>query len=300
MRAGHMSMRLELGFILALGLGAAAQAQTTADCDTLSAAVQTAVGVGLPALLAGRDGDWCALDGARLVGDGPVRVSAESLRIRGEVTDGELLALEVDAGGLRVTPSLTNRDMPGWLRDLLRLQRTDLHLALRRDEAADLLALDNLHLSLSGGSELVLAAQVAGGRLSAASVLTGRVTALHLEWSNDGRVLRPVIEALGTAIAPDASGTTSVDTARSALLGLVGVLPSEVVPEASAKALSEFVRALPQGRGRLVVDFTSDSGIGAAQLGLLAMSDAPMGAQALGRVFAGSEVSASWTPGLTP
>lgn len=291
--------RSAAGILLAL-LASPAAGETVASCDTLIAAVETLTGLSLSTPTSAMQDGWCVLDGARLTGEGAPQVSAERLRLLGTEAEGELLSLEIDGNGLRARPALNDRDMPGWLRDLLRLQSAEVHLRIWRDEAADRLVLEGGQLRLSGGGELILTAGIAGARLSVASLLTGRVTALHLEWVNDGRTLRPLMEALGAGVELRSSGTQAVLAARAALLGVVHSIPEGSLPEADSEALEGFVAALPQGRGRLVLDFGSETGIGAAQLGLLALSDDPAGPEALGRLLADAVLRVDWQPGLAP
>ena len=298
MSGGPMPMRLSLGLVLGLLAGPAGA--EPAACPALVAAVEGVTGLDLTAPPAGAEDGWCVLDGARSSGGRDVRVTVERLRLRGEAAGEALLSLELDARGLRVTPALNNRDMPGWLRDLMRLQSAELGLSLRVDEAGDRLLIERGVLRLSGGSELALTAEVAGAGLSAASMLTGRVTKLSVDWKNDGPTLRSAMEAMGVQLKPGATGTKAVLAAREALSGLVEAVPQGSLPEDSAKALTAFIAALPQGRGQLVLMFGSESGIGAAQLGLLALSDDPSGPEALARLFGGVDVAAGWQPGLAP
>ena len=187
-----------------------------------------------------------------------------------------------------------------FLRDLLRLQSAEVHLALRRDEAGDLVRVERGHLGLSGGGELIVTGEIAGAELAASSVLTGRVSRLHLEWLNDGRTLRPLLEVWGQGLEAGATGTKAVMAARAALQGAVSAVPGTSLGETDAKAVEAVIQALPQGRGRVSVDVASDSGIGAAQLAVLAMADDPTGPEALARFFKGTRVSVAWTPGLAP
>ncbi len=296
---GAVPMRREAALVVALLAGPAGAEPVPADCAALTALVAGVVDGDLVAPPAAMRDGWCVLDGARSSG-GDVRVSAEELRVRGEVLGERLVALEIEGEGLRVAPALNNRDMPDWLRDLVRLQSAELRLALRRDEAGDLLRVERGHLGLSGGAELVVWGEIAGADLAVSSLLAGRVSRLHLEWLNDGRTLRPVLEALGAQLEPGATGTEAVLAARAALNGAVSAVPETVLGEANAGALEAVIQALPQGRGRLVLDVASDTGIGAAQLGMLALADDPTGPEALARVFRGARVSVAWTPGLAP
>ncbi len=290
-------MRLRLGLLLILLAGPVAAGP--AGCDLLISSVEAGTGLLLNAPPAGMQDGWCVLDGASAAGEG-LRISAEKLRLRGEAEAGQLLALEVTGQGLRVAPTLGNRDMAGWLRDLLRLQSASVHLALRRDEAGDRLLVEQGLLNLSGGAELLLTGEVAGAELAGASLLTGRVIGLHLEWKSDGRTLRPLVEALGAKLEPGAEGPMAVLAARGALSGVIKAMPGESLPEEASTALQGFVAALPQGRGRLVLDLAAPTGIGAAQLGLLALAEDPTSAQALARLFSGTQITANWTPGLSP
>ena len=299
MSAGPMSMHLRLGMLLALLAGPVA-GETPATCDALVGAVESLTGLRVSAPPASAADGWCVLDGARLTGDRAPQTSVERLRLAGTEAEGELLSMEIDGAGLRMRPALNDSDMPGWLRDLMRLQSAEVHLRISRDAAADRLVLEDGRLGLSGGGELLVTAGIAGARLSAPSMLTGRVTTLHLEWRNDGRTLRPVMEALGAEVDSQATGTQAVLAARAALLRVVEALPEASLPEAAAEALAGFVAELPQGRGRLVLDFGSEVGIGAVQIGLLALADDPLSPEALARLFAGSVIGASWQPGLAP
>lgn len=294
-----MAMRLRAGMLLVL-LAGPLGAEPAADCAGLVGLVEAATGSSLTAPPAAMDGDWCVLDGAHSTGDEAVRVSVERLRIRGETAGDALLALEIVAEGVRVTPPLNDRDMAGWLRDLLRLQTASVHLALRRDAAGDRLLVEAGRLSLSGGSELILTAEIAGAGLSVASLPAGRVTGLHLEWKNEGRTLRPVLEAMGARLEPGATGTQAVLASRAALTGGIAALPGASLPDDAAEALAGFVTALPQGRGRLVLDLAAEPGIGAVDLGLLALAEEPMAPEALARLFRGAQIGAVWTPGMAP
>lgn len=294
-----MPTRLKLGVALALGLAGPVKAEP-AGCVRLVAAVEGAAELTLLAPPAGTRDGWCVLDGARSTGAGAVRVSVATLRLKGEDDGGRLLSFEMEATGLRVAPAPNNRDVPDWLRDLMRLRTADVQLALRHDQAGDLLLIESVRLALSGGGEFDLAGEVAGAGMSAASLLTGRVISLRLVWKNDGRTLRPLMQALGERLEPEAKAVSAVDTAREGLRWLVEALPEGSLAEGAAEALDSFILALPNGRGRLVLDFGSDSGIGAAQLGLLAMADDPASQKTLERFFSGTRISASWTPGIQP
>lgn len=293
-------MRIRLGIALAIGLAGSVGAETAADCAVLVGAVEGLTGLSLSAPPSGTDAGWCVLDGARLTGDGAPRITLQRLRIMGEVEGEELRSLEIAGEGLRIAPMLNDDEMPAWLRDLLRLQTADLRLELLHDAAAGRLVLRDGHLGLSQGSELTLMAEIAGGGLSVPSILSGRLTSLHLEWKNDGRTLRPVLEALGQRLEPGATGLAALDAARTGAQGVVRAMPTGSLAAGAAEALDRLVGALPQGRGRLVLDFASEAGIGAAQLGLLALAENPASPEALARLFAGSRISADWAPGLAP
>lgn len=275
-------------------------AATPADCDALVIGVRTLTGIGLDAPPAPMAGDWCVLDGARVSAASGVRITADRLRLRGRADAGTLMSLEVESRGVRVLPGLGEREMPDWLRDMSRLQTADLRLDLRRDEAADVLRLVDFRLALSGGGALALEAEVAGAGLEPGTVLAGRLTRLRADWISDGRTLRPALAAWGARLEPGADGARAVDAAREALVALAGELPRAAVPEAAQEDLRAALRALPQGRGRLVVDLVSDRGIGAADLGVLALARDPAGSEALARFLADSRLEIDWQPGIAP
>lgn len=299
MSVGHSRMRLRLALVAGLAAGPVA-GQTAAPCEALVGAVRDLTGLALSALPAPDVEGWCLLDGARLTAEGAPRITAQRLRIRGEVSQGAVLALDLDIAGLRVTPALGDRDIEGWLRDLMRLQTADLRLSVRRDDAADVLVLEEGYLALSGGSELKLSARIAAARLAAASVLTRRVTELQLDWKNDGRTLRPAMEALGQGLAEGVSGNDAIDATRLALRQTADNLPEALFQGAARDELDALIAALPQGRGRLQLGFASDAGIGATGLAIAALSDDPFSPEALERVFAGATLSLDWQAGLAP
>jgi hypothetical protein len=292
-----MPMRLEAGLILALALAQPVAADPAA-CPVLVAALEGATGLDLSAPPAPDVAGWCVLDSVRSAG--AVRVSAETLQVRGETAGDGLVVLELEGSGLKVAPALNNRAMPDWLRDLLRLQSADMRLSLRRDEALDVLLVDRARVILSGGGELALTGEVAGADLVAASLLTARVTRLQVRWKNDGRTLRPVMEALGAELQPGTQGTEAVLAARQALQGVAAALPADSLDDAAREALTEVIEALPQGRGTLDLELASEAGIGAAQLGLLALAEDPTGPKALQRLFIGSRLVIGWSPGIAP
>ncbi len=296
-------MRVRLGALLVLlasPVVGSPVAAATADCVALVGAVERLTGLTISAPPAGPEGGTCVLDGARLTGEGAPRITLQTLRIGGTVSEGRVQSLDIDGAGLRVAPALIDRDMAGWLRDLLRLQTAEVRLSLRRDDARDLLLLDNGALVLSGGGELRLSGELAGADLSSSSLVAGRVTKLYLEWKNEGRSLRPIMEAAGGALAEGATGSDAVEAARAALLDIAEALPPGSFSGGSLDEVKQLFRDLPLGRGRLVVRMASPDGIGAVQLAFLALADDPSGPKALGQFLAGTSLSVDWQPGLQP
>ncbi len=292
-------MRLRLALVLALAAGPGA-AETPVPCAGMPEALRDLSGLTVSAPPAAMAGGWCVLDGARLTGAGVPTVAAGRLRARAGAEGAEVLSLEVEGQGLRLAPGLQERDLPGWLRDLLRLQTADLRLALRRDPGEDRLMVDEARLELSGGSALRLSAEASGAGLSARDLPSGRLHRLRLDWRSDGRSLRPALAAWGAAVEPGAEGGAAVEVARGALMALVAALPEAALGEAGRTELEAAVRALPQGRGRLVAELVAERGIGAAELGLLALSRDPASPEALARLLAGSRLEIDWQPGIVP
>jgi hypothetical protein len=184
------------------------------------------------------------------------------------------------------------------LRAIFRLQTVDLR-GTAATEAGGALRLSDVDLRLSGGTRLTLAARIAGADLTPASWAGGALTELDLDWKSDGRLARPVMELLGEAAAGE-GGDAAVDAARGALAGLVAALPEASLAPGTRDELAAMVADLPQGRGRLVLRLVAEDGIGAARLGLAALRDAPLGAEALAGLLAGATLSADWQPGLSP
>lgn len=289
-------MRLRLAVLLALLAGPVVA--ETAPCPELKAALEAATGSRMTAPAAGPDGDWCVFDGAVLQAEGAPDILARQLRLRGQKVDGVLTELALAAGGVSVKPGFGARDMDPTLRETLRLQTADLSFVA--SVGAEGLALRDVRLSLSGGTELALEADIAGAGLSAGALLPGRLTRLDIDWRNDGRLLRPAMQAWGEGLVDGATGDAGVDAARLALRHLAQNLPAALFAGDGQKRLEAMLDALPQGRGRLRLAFRSSEGIGAAQVGIAALSDDPLGPKALARLFSGAEMTVDWTPRIAP
>ena len=294
-----MPMRLRLAFILGLAAGPGV-AETAVDCAGMPDLLRDLSGLSVTAPPAAMAGDWCVMDGARLSAEGAPGITVAQLRARATADGPDILSLAVEARGLRLAATPQDRGMPDWLRDLLRLQSADLRLTLRREVEADRLLLDLARLELSGGTTLDLSGALAEAEIAPRSLLSGRLLQLRVEWRSDGRTLRPALAAWGALLKPGSAEGDAVDAARGALLALAAALPSGAVGEVARKELEAAIRALPQGRGRLTAELVSDLGIGAADLGLLALSRDPAGPDALARFLAGSRLDIDWQPGIVP
>jgi hypothetical protein len=292
-------MRMRLSLLLLGVLASPLRAETLpTDCATLSAALGAVPGYRLTVPPQGDAEGWCVLDGAKFSGDAPPRVDAtvDQLRLRGEGVDGQMTLFAVDLAGLRLRPKLADREMDDRLRGLMRLQSADLAFEARLDPASGLVSLSDLALELSGGTQLEVSAELAGGGLSIAQLAAGRLTALRVIWHNDGRLLRPILEMS----APDLSGSKAVDAARAKLAALVESLPGAAIDDDSRAALKAMVKALPQGRGRLVLDLDVPDGIGAARLLVAGMAEDPLAPEALAALLDGAKIAATWEPGIAP
>ncbi|OYX24335.1 MAG: hypothetical protein B7Z10_09365 [Rhodobacterales bacterium 32-66-7] len=158
--------------------------------------------------------------------------------------------------------------------------------------------LRDLKLVLSGGSELAGSADIAGADLQ--SLASGRLTGLMLDWRLDGRLLRPVMEAIGGRLDPAASGNLAVDVTRSALRRVTDALPDAMLSGDSRSALDRAVTALPVGRGRLRLALTVAEGIGAARLIVAGVADNPLAPEPLATLFEGATLAVTWEPGVAP
>ncbi len=294
----HLSAAL---LFLSLATPLAAE-PVAADCAALTAALGALGGYDLTVPPLGPQDGWCVLDGAALRSDRPGQpaLTADRLRLRGSVVGAALVGLEVDLSGLRVAFKAGDVAVDDRLRGLVRLQTADLRLWAGVDPATGVLTLRNGVLALSGGTEVTFAATGTAAALSGAALLSGRLASLDLGWRNDGRLLRPVMEMLGEGLVDSAQGATAVDAARLALRQLVENLPAAALVDDSGDELGQWVAALPQGRGRLVLSLVATDGIGAAQLLVTGLQDDPLGPAALAQVLSGAQVTASWTPGLAP
>ena len=269
-----------------------------AACPALVAAFKDVTGYAVTAPPSAEEAGWCGLDRAALRAEGAPQLAAERLRLRGETAEGALVALDLEAAGLRVAPGLGSRDMDPVVRETLRLQAAEVTATLRVGPEG--LALRDARLRLSGGTEVKLEADVAGAGLSAGALVLGRLTRLDLDWRNDGKLLRPAMQAWGEGLVDGALGEARVDAARLALRQIVGNLPVAMFPGEGLDRLEAVIDALPQGRGRLRVEFRFGGGIGLAEVGVAALSDDPLGPEALARLFRGAEVTVDWQPGIAP
>lgn len=281
-----------------LGLLAGPVAAEPAGCPELAAALEGLTGYQVAAPPAGPVGGWCVFDRAVLKAEGGRDLAAERLRLRGDLAEGALVELAVVAGGVQLAPGLGQRDLDPVLRETLRFQTAEVSVVLRSGPEG--LALRGGVVRLSGGTEVKVEADLAGAGLSAGSLLLGRLTWARLDWRNDGKLLRPVMAAWGESLVDGALGGKAVDAARLALQHIVLNLPASLLAEDGKDRLEDVLDAVPQGRGRLVLEFRSAEGIGAAQVAVAVLSGDPLGPEALARLFAGAELAVDWQPGLVP
>lgn len=301
-----MRKRLSL-LLIAFGLSSPAGAETVAaDCDRLLDRVEALGGYEVDAPPAGSVDGWCVLDGAtlRAADGGPLDLVAGGFRLRGEAsgegTPGSIIALEIRITDLRPRPRPAAREMDERLRTLLRLQSADLGLRARLAPDNGALEIREGLMQLSGGTELLFAADLLGAGFSRSGLALGALTALDLEWRNDGRLPRPLMEMAGERLPSAPTGGAAVDAARAALVDLVAALPEAMFAEGSRDALARMVAGLPQGRGRLRLSLGAPDGIGAARLLIAGMSDDPTGPDALAALLAGTSLSVDWRPGIGP
>lgn len=288
-------MRSPAALALAMALTITpAFAQGTPDCAPITAALATLEAYEVKVPPAAPDGDWCVLDGTSLrsVQPGWPDVTVDRLRLRQTATE-----VGLDLQGLRAAPRPSDRDMDDRLRSMLRLQSADLNLRAQHDTATNRVTVSEFRLVLSGGTALDLSADIQDADLSAAGLAAGRLTRASVVWRSDGRFLRPVMDMAGEGLA-GTTGGPAVDAARAALEQIVDLLPPATLDDASRKALTAAIRSLPQGRGKLALTLVSEDGIGAARLGMAALQGDPLSPKAMAALFAGTTLTATWTPGL--
>jgi hypothetical protein len=300
MSVGPMRMRLRLGIALTVGLTGPVGADTGLGCPELGDIFKAVTGYSLTLPPAPNVEAMCAADDVVLRAEGWPQITVKRLQLAGTGIDGTPDGLTLDVEGLRVMPELRNRNMDPRLRAALRLQTVDVMLTLRQSTAFDGLELRNGVIALSGGTEVRVEADLKGAGLESGTLLSALLTALDLEWKTDGRLLRPAMEAAGERLTKGATGDAAVDAARQGLLAVIGNLPEDMLTGDTAQDLAALVEALPQGRGRLVLSFDAEAGIGAARLAIAALSDDPTGKAALAKLFAGTVLSVDWQPGIAP
>lgn len=290
-----MRMLRKVGLLVLLAGPVAAE---PAGCPELAGALEGLTGYQVTAPPAGPEGGWCVFDRAVLNAEGGPDLAAERLRLRGELADGALVELAVEAGGVRLAPGHGQRDLNPVLRETLRFQTAEVAFVVTVSPEG--LALRGGVVRLSGGTEVKVEADLAGAGLSAGSLLLGRLIWARLDWRNDGKLLRPVMAAWGESLVDGALGGKAVDAARGALQHIVLNLPASLLPEDGKDRLEDVLDAVPQGRGRVFLEFRSAEGIGAAQVAVAMLSGDPLGPEALARLFAGAELAVDWQPGLVP
>jgi hypothetical protein len=273
-----------------------AERARAADCGAVTERLASISGYAAEIPPAGPDGAWCVLDGARWRAEGPGQpdLAADRLRVRQSATE-----LEIALQGFRAAPRPADRTMDERLRGLLRLRSADLALSAVHDPAAARVTVSTLRLELTGGTTVELSAEILDADLSLAGLAAGAVTKASLAWRNDGRIAAPLMDLAGEGLA-GTSGAAAVDASRAALAGIVAALPAAALDEASREALEAAVRSLPQGRGKLGLTLEAEDGIGAARLGIAAMTDDPLSPAALADLLDGAKITATWVPGLAP
>jgi hypothetical protein len=288
---------------LVIGLGVPVGAEPVpADCASLIAPLHAIDGYTFSAPPAAPEGAWCVFDGASLrtmAADRP-NFSADRLRLQGTTDGDELIALSLDMTGFKVLPKAGDRKMDHRLRSLFRLQSAKISGSAQENRQVGQLEVRGLEVMTQDGMELRLDADIQRAGLDLASLLAGSLVRLELDWRNDGRFLRPLMEMAGERIQPGAESTEAVDAARGALGDLAGALPPSIFAENAQDEIEQLVAALPHGRGRLTLSLLSHTGIGAGQVAVAALSGDPLSAQSLNRLLAGSMVSVDWQPGLAP
>jgi hypothetical protein len=284
---------------LVVGFPAGAE-PAPADCAVLAAPLQAIEGYAFDAPPAAGTAGWCVFDGATLrtpAADRP-NASVERFRLRGTTDGGALVGVEAEIVGLRILPKAGDRDMDDRLRALLRLQALDISFSAAAD--GELVQLRPFTLRLGSGMALRLEMDGKAGGLDPASLLAGSLTALTLDWQNDGRTLRPLMEIAGETLVEGAEGSVAVDAARTALRTHAKNLPDAFFADGARAELAALIDAMPQGRGRLVLTLTSEVGIGAAKIAVLALSGDPASPEALARFLGGARLELDWEPGLQP
>lgn len=302
MWAGSMRMRLRLGIALLPALAGVAGAEPSAlGCADLGDLLSDLTGYALSLPPAPNVEGWCIADNAVLRAEGRPRLTVERLHLAGQAVDGVPESLSLVLGGMRVVPDLNDRTMDPRLASMLRLQTVDaMMLTLRRSPEFEGLKLEDGEIVLSGGTKLAFEASFLGGGFSAREMVPAALTGLRLDWRNDGRLLRAAMEMAGERLVEGATGSAAVDATRREMLALVANLPDTAMEGDAADELRSAVEALPQGHGWLHLAFVSEAGIGVARLAIAAMSDAPTGPEALGRLFADGRLTVDWQPGLAP
>lgn len=297
--AGPTAMRLRLGIALAVALmGPAAAAPI--GCPELGEIVAAITGYRLTVPPAPNVEGWCIADCAVLRADGRPKMTVERLHLTGTEFDGKPDSLSLVVGGLRVEPALGDRTMDPRLRAALRLQSLDMMVKVRRSKAFDGLEVRGGVIALSGGTEVLIEADLKDADFVPGSALVSMLRALDLEWKNDGRLLRPAMEAAGERLQEGATANAAVEATRELLRVVIGSLPKDSLTGDTADELVSLVEAMPQGRGRVILSFESDGGIGVAQLALAALGKEPTGPDALARLFAGARLTVDWKPGIAP
>jgi hypothetical protein len=295
MSAGHMPMFARAALLVLMAGPVAAE---SADCRRLSAVLGGLTGYAVTAPPSGLEDGWCVFDRGVLKAQGAPDLAVERLRLKDDYVEGALVALSLEASGLRLDPGWLQSSHDPVLRETLRLQTAEVTATVRVGPEG--LELRDVRLRLSGGTEVMVEADIAGAGMSAGALVLGRLTRLDLDWRNDGKLLRPVMQAWGESLVDGTHPERGVKAARLALQHRVMNLPDAMFQDDGKDRLDEMLDDLPQGRGWLRLEFRSAEGIGAAQVGVAALSGDPLGPGALARLFAGATVAMDWTPGLAP
>jgi hypothetical protein len=181
---------------------------------------------------------------------------------------------------------------------IFRLQGADPRLAAAVNPATGTLEIRGPGLKLSGGTELMLGAHIRGAGLWPLSLAACNLTALNLEWRNDGRLPGLIMQAAGATLSLHHARPEAIKAAGTALGALVEGLPGAVFADDSKNDLARLVASLPQGKGRLRLSLTRIDGISTSRLIMAGLADAPLAPDTLEALFAGTSANAIWESGI--
>jgi hypothetical protein len=309
-------MRAALALAVLLAAPGAAQAEflssdtCRASWDRLQAVVPATTGSVKTASQVWLRAGFCSLDGVEIAPEGQYqpgfRIAKVSWRAEGLQafldTGKPPQSLDLKIEDLRITIKTGNGVMDYLMRAQNDRNGIDADLSLHWEAGDKRLVLDRLDVDFPGANAIRATASVDRVDLSsqsAAQVSLGAMglTDLSVEVTSNGLFESYVLMPLGTVILgqaadPEAALKAFVTKAQAFVL----TLPDVTFPGPTKQAITALLADMPNPAGNFGLTLHAPGGIGAARFARYAVTGLPTSADAMGPLFDGVTVTATYLP----